>query len=138
MGSIYFKCHEFWSKQCHINILEDDDGFFENLHARFYRWFQCVWRSGTTFGSSWLVSIMMPIGLNLMKCYFYICSGMLLGNIISTNGVMVDLAEVFLIMMAPTPKTPKELSQFLDQVSWHSRNPRYLAHVAIGLNVEMK
>lgn len=50
------------------------------------------------------------LSLSPMKCAFCVRSGMLLGNIVFAHGVAVYPTKVAIIMMAPTPKTPKELS----------------------------
>ena len=73
-----------------------------------------------------------------MKCAFCVKSGMLLGHIVSAEGIAMDPAKVVFIWLAPVPTTPRELSQFVGQVWWHNWMLWYLADVAIPLNGQMK
>ena len=63
---------------------------------------------------------------------YEICkSGMLLGHIVSVEGVTVNLTKVAVIRMVLVPKTTKELNRFVGQVQWHGRMLCYLADVML-------
>ena len=68
-----------------------------------------------------------------MKCAFAVDSGMLLGCIVSAEGIAVDPAKVEAIWQAEIPGNSKQLGRFLGQVKWHSKMLRYLADVAAPL-----
>ena len=51
--------------------------------------------------------------LNWEKCHFMATSGVVLGHIISKEGIQVDPAKIELISKLPSPTTVKEERQFL-------------------------
>ena len=59
---------------------------------------------------------------------------MLLGHIVSRDGIAIDPDKVKAIMKAPPPTNPNALSRFLGQIRWHSRMIQYLADVATPLH----
>ncbi|RVW88188.1 Retrovirus-related Pol polyprotein from transposon 17.6 [Vitis vinifera] len=59
--------------------------------------------------------------LNLEKCHFMVQQGIVLGHIISKNGIEVDKAKVELIVKLPPPTNVKEIRQFLRHVGFHRR-----------------
>jgi hypothetical protein len=61
------------------------------------------------------------LSLNPLNCAFRVASGMLLGHIISKEGIVVDPRKVEAILATPTPTTSKALSRFLGQIRWHNR-----------------
>jgi len=71
--------------------------------------------------------------LNLAKCAFAVRSGVLLGHIVSKEGLAVDPRKVEAIRKLRAPTNIKELSRFLRQIKWHTRFMRYLSHVAYPL-----
>ena len=73
------------------------------------------------------------LSLNPAKCAFAVKKGILLGHIISSEGIAIDPRKVEMIVKAPPPKTVKQVMRFIGQVKWHSRFLRYLAHVCIPL-----
>ncbi|MCO5580356.1 hypothetical protein L7F22_034222 [Adiantum nelumboides] len=73
------------------------------------------------------------LSLNLAKCAFLVKRGVILGHIISEEGVSIDPNKVEAIKKAPETKTVKQLGRFLGQIKWHNRFLRYLAHVCIPL-----
>ena len=71
--------------------------------------------------------------LNPAKCAFAVTSGVLLGHIVSKDGLAVDPQKVEVIRKLRTPCNIKELSRFLGQIKWHTRFMRYLSHIAYPL-----
>ena len=59
---------------------------------------------------------------------------MLLGHIVSKDGIAVDLNKVKAILEAPAPITANALSHFLGQIRWHSWMLQYLANFATPLH----
>ena len=56
------------------------------------------------------------LSLNPAKCMFGVTSGVLLGHIVSHEGIAVNPRKIKAIMEAPTPKNVKALSRFLGQI----------------------
>ena len=59
--------------------------------------------------------------LNWEKCYFMVPQGIVLGNIISSQGIDVDKAKVELIVKLPSPTTVKGVRQFLGRIGFYKR-----------------
>ena len=51
--------------------------------------------------------------LNWEKCHFMVTQGIVLGHIVSTDGIEVDKANVELISNLPTPKCVKDIRVIL-------------------------
>ena len=47
--------------------------------------------------------------LNWEKCHFMVTKGIVLGHIISADGIQVDKAKIDIISSLPVPKTIKEI-----------------------------
>jgi hypothetical protein len=75
------------------------------------------------------------LSLNPAECAFAVTNGMLLGNIVSKEGIAMDPDKVKAILEAPTPHNGKALSRFLGQIRWHSCMIRHLADFATPLHV---
>jgi hypothetical protein len=75
------------------------------------------------------------LSLNPAKCAYGVTSEMLLGHIVSKDGIAMDPDKVKAILEAPTPYNAKALSPFLGQIRWHSRMIHYLADFAKPLHV---
>jgi hypothetical protein len=60
---------------------------------------------------------------------------MLLGHIISKEGIAMHLDKVKAILEAPAPQNAKALSRFLGHIRWHSWMIRHLADFATPLHV---
>lgn len=71
--------------------------------------------------------------MNPTKCAFAGRRGILLGHIISEEGMQVDPRKVEVIQKAKAPANLKELGRFVGQIKWHNRFLRYLAHVCVFL-----
>jgi hypothetical protein len=61
------------------------------------------------------------LSLNPAKCALAVTSGMLLGHIVSNEGIAMDPDKVKAVLAAPTPHNAKALNRFLEQIRWHSR-----------------
>ena len=59
--------------------------------------------------------------LNWEKCHFMVEQGIVLGHVISKNGIEVDKAKVDLIMKLPPPTCVKEVRQFLGHAGFYRR-----------------
>ncbi|KAL6313450.1 hypothetical protein AAG906_004413 [Vitis piasezkii] len=59
--------------------------------------------------------------LNWEKCHFMVQQGIVLGHIISKNGIEVDKAKVELIVKLPPPTNVKGIRQFLRHVGFYRR-----------------
>ncbi|KAL6340277.1 hypothetical protein AAG906_040714 [Vitis piasezkii] len=59
--------------------------------------------------------------LNWEKCHFMVQQGIVLGHIISKNGIEVDKAKVELIVKLPPPTNVKEIRQFLGHAGFYRR-----------------
>ncbi|RVX23066.1 Retrovirus-related Pol polyprotein from transposon 17.6 [Vitis vinifera] len=59
--------------------------------------------------------------LNWEKCHFMVQQGIVLGHVISKNGIEVDKAKVELIVKLPPPTNVKEIRQFLGHAGFYRR-----------------
>ena len=59
--------------------------------------------------------------LNWEKCHFMVTQGIVLGHIVSREGIKVDKLKVELISNLPTPKCFKDIQSFLGHVGFYRR-----------------
>ena len=59
--------------------------------------------------------------LNWGKCHFMVTQGIVLGHIVSKNGIEVDKAKVELISNLPTPKCVRDIRSFLCHTGFYRR-----------------
>ena len=59
--------------------------------------------------------------LNWEKCHFMVTQGIVLGHIVSKNGIEVDKAKVKMISNLPTPKCVKDIRSFLGHAGFYRR-----------------
>ena len=52
--------------------------------------------------------------LNWKKCHFMVRQGIVLGHAISSKGIEVDKAKIYIISKLPPPMTAKSVRSFLD------------------------
>ena len=71
--------------------------------------------------------------LNPSKCAFAVRSRILLGNIVSQEGLAIDPDKVRAIQSMKPLNNSKELERFSGKVKWHTRFIKYIAHVACPL-----
>ena len=68
--------------------------------------------------------------LHWEKCHFMVTQGIVLGHIVSREGIEVDKAKVELISNLPTPKCVKDIRSFLDHVGFYRRFIRDFSSIA--------
>lgn len=59
--------------------------------------------------------------LNWEKCHFMVTQGIVLGHIVSSDGITVDKAKINLISNLPTPKCVKDIRSFLGHAGFYRR-----------------
>ena len=59
--------------------------------------------------------------LNWEKCHFMVTQGIVLGHIVSKNGIEVDKAKVELISILPSPKCVRDIRSFLRHAGFYRR-----------------
>ena len=59
--------------------------------------------------------------LNWEKCHFMVTQRIVLGHIVSKNGIEVDKAKVQLISNLPTPKCVRDIRSFLGHAGFYRR-----------------
>ena len=59
--------------------------------------------------------------LNWEKCHFMVTQGVVLGHIVSKNGIEVDKPKVELISNLPTPKCVRDIRSFLGHAGFYRR-----------------
>lgn len=69
------------------------------------------------------------LALNPSKCAFAVNRGILLGQVVSKEGIQIDARRIAAILDAPVPKNVKQVARFVSQIKWHNRYLRYLSHV---------
>ena len=72
--------------------------------------------------------------LNWEKCYFMVTQGIVLGHIVSKNGIEVDKAKVELISNLPTPKCVRDIRSFLGHAGFYRRFIKYFSAIALPLS----
>ena len=68
--------------------------------------------------------------LNWEKCHFMVTQGIVLGHIVSKNGIEVDKAKVELISNLPTPKCVRDIRLFLGHAGFYRRFIKYFSAIA--------
>ena len=68
--------------------------------------------------------------LNWEKCHFMVTQGIVLGHIVSKNGIEVDKAKVELISNLPTPKCVRDIRSFLGHAGFYRRFIKYFSAIA--------
>ena len=71
--------------------------------------------------------------LNWEKCHFMVTQGIVLGHIVSREGIEVDKAKVELISNLPTPKCVKDIWSFLGHTGFYRRFIRDFSSIACPL-----
>ena len=68
--------------------------------------------------------------VNWEKCPFMVTQGIVLGHIVSKNGIEVDKAKVELISNLPTPKCVRDIRSFLRYAGFYRRFIKYFTAIA--------
>ena len=71
--------------------------------------------------------------LNWEKCHFMVKRGIVLGHVISENGIEVDKAKIDLISNLPLPKTVKNIRSFLGHAGFYRRFIKNFSKIAAPL-----
>ena len=64
---------------------------------------------------------------------FGVNSGVMLGHVISREGIAVDEKKIQAINGLEAPNNEKELGRFLGKIKWHGRFIRFMADMATPL-----
>ena len=65
--------------------------------------------------------------LNFENCHFMVDQGIVLGHVISKNGIFVDPAKIYIISQLPYPSSVKEVRSFLGLQDFTRGSSRTLA-----------
>lgn len=73
------------------------------------------------------------LSLNRMKCVFGVRSGVMLGHVVSKEGIAVYVKKVEDINNLEAPTNEKELGRFIGKNKWHGRFMQFMADLATPL-----
>ena len=72
------------------------------------------------------------------KCFFGMKSGLLLGHLVSPEGIAVDLGKVIVMLALLPPRNLREIRGFLGCVGYYRRFIEYYARIAVPLTELLK
>jgi len=72
--------------------------------------------------------------LNFEKCHFMVLQGIVLGHIISSKGIEVYLAKIFVISQLPYPSFVREVRSFLGHAGFYKRLIKHFSKKALPLS----
>nr|KYP49703.1 Retrovirus-related Pol polyprotein from transposon opus [Cajanus cajan] len=72
--------------------------------------------------------------LNFEKCHFMVEQGIVLGHIISSQGIEVDPTKISVISQLPYPSCVREVRSFLGHVGFYKRFIKELSKKALPLS----
>lgn len=73
------------------------------------------------------------MALNPFKCAIAMKRGVLLGYVVSIEGMSSHMDMIKAIQATPSPTNLKEVERFVGQIKWHNRYLRYLSDVCAPL-----
>ncbi|CAM8954580.1 unnamed protein product [Rhodiola kirilowii] len=77
--------------------------------------------------------VSMNLVLNYEKCHFMVTHGIVLGHIVSQEGMEVDKAKIDLIMTLPYPSTVRDIQSFLGHAGFYQRFIKDFSKTALPL-----
>ncbi|CAM9000014.1 unnamed protein product [Rhodiola kirilowii] len=82
--------------------------------------------------------VSMNLVLNYEKCHFMVTHGVVLGHIVSKEGVEVDKAKIDVIMTLPYPSTVRDIKYFLGHAGFYRRLIKDFSKKALPLSTFLK
>ncbi|CAM8901291.1 unnamed protein product [Rhodiola kirilowii] len=78
--------------------------------------------------------VSMNLVLNYEKCHFMVTHGVVLGHIVSHEGIKVDKAKIDLILTLPYPSTVRDLKSFFGHAGFYRRFIKDFSKKALPLS----
>ncbi|CAM8969262.1 unnamed protein product [Rhodiola kirilowii] len=78
--------------------------------------------------------VSMNLVLNYKKCHFMITHGVVLGHVVSQEGIEVDKSKIDLIMTLPYPSTVRDIQSFLGHAGFYRRFIKDFSKKALPLS----
>ncbi|CAM8972830.1 unnamed protein product [Rhodiola kirilowii] len=78
--------------------------------------------------------VSMNLVLNYEKCHFMVTHGVVLGHIVSKEGMEVDKAKIDVIMTLPYPSTVRDIKSFLGHAGFYRRFIKDFSKKALPLS----
>ncbi|CAM8988278.1 unnamed protein product [Rhodiola kirilowii] len=78
--------------------------------------------------------VSMNLVLNYEKCHFMVTHGVVLGHIVSHEGIKVDKAKIDLIVTLPYPSTVRDIKSFLGHAGFYRRFIKDFSKKALPLS----
>ncbi|CAM8994372.1 unnamed protein product [Rhodiola kirilowii] len=76
----------------------------------------------------------MNLVLNYEKCHFMVTHGIVLGHIVSKEGIEVDKAKIGVVMTLPYPSTVRDIKSFLGHAGFYRRFIKDFSKKALPLS----
>ncbi|CAM8951622.1 unnamed protein product [Rhodiola kirilowii] len=79
--------------------------------------------------------VSMNLVLNYEKCHFMVTHGVVLGHVVSQEGIEVDKSKIELIMTLPYPSTVRDIQSFLGHAGFYRRFIKDFSKKALPLSI---